>query len=280
MRSARLGLMFSLLLFAIPVRAQSPPASSSGTSNTRGAPRWTPHPIRDSQAIQVVKTSISALGGVAAIGQAADYTIQAQVQQSPGVRTPNGTVTWTVAGGQYRSDFSTEQGTLTLSSGHGKPFSISDGSVTSVPISSIRALFAPALVGLALLTEIQTSNYSVVSEGNGTVSSAQVTIVKTSSQANASDAIVTQQIWYFNSATGFPVRVEFVLPDSRVGALRVRSSMDFSGYTVITGVSYPLQIVRTISFNSKQVSILNVTSVKTNTGVASSFFDAPAGGAQ
>jgi hypothetical protein len=281
MRSAQFIWIVTFCFLAIPILAQSSAPSVSGSTSSQGPSRWVPRPVRDPQAIQVVQASITALGGATAIALATDWTIQAQVQQSLGVKTPNGTVTWTVLGGEYRSDFSSPQGITTLASGHGKPFSVSQGTVTSAPLASMRALFSPALVGLVLLNEVQNSNYSVQSQGSSTIGSVKVNVVKTSSQSNPFDPKLTEQTWYFDSTTSFPVRVEFGLPDIKNPTRRVKSSLDFSGYSAIAGVSFPLQIVRSVTFNNnKQVSAFNVTSIKTNTGVAPGFFDAPAGGVQ
>jgi hypothetical protein len=115
-------------------------------------------------------------------------------------------------------------------------------------------------------------------EGTGTVGSASVALVKTSSQATRLDARVTQQTWYFDKTTGLPLQVDYRLRDSKIWTRYLKSTLDFSGYRAVAGILYPFQIIRSV--NDKQMSTLTVESVTPNPTVQSSFFDAPAGGVQ
>jgi len=240
---------------------------------------WTPTPIRDPKAIELVTSSVNAMGGTATIGQVKDYVVQAQFQGFAEFGSvPSGQIVWTVAGREYRADYSTPTGTASLSSGNGTPFRNNNGDVKNIIPHAVRSLFVPALVGSVLLAELQDSNYSFEYQGPGSLGSEPVIIVKTSSQASELDFEATPQTWYFDSATSLPVRVEYIIFDSTYWTRSAPGSIDLSDYKAVGGILYPFQVVDW--YRETKINTLTITSIRGNIGVPSSVFDFPAGGVQ
>jgi hypothetical protein len=270
MRWSRFASLVWVFLLAVQGWGQSSPGAVD--------PLWSPHPIQDKQAVQVVQSATNALGGAAAIQQLQNYVVQAQVLSTSRTFGTTGTATWTVMGTQYREDYPSAQGIKTLSSGNGKPFaSVNGGNVTTVLPHVLRAEFAPALVAPMLLAELQGKNYSIQYGGTSQLDSETVTTVLISSQATRVDAAVTPQRWFFDSTSNLPVRIEYRLPDMKAPERTVPAAISLSGYQAISGVLFPTQAARWISGN--QFDTLKLTSVQTNTNVTTSSFAAP-GGAQ
>jgi hypothetical protein len=245
----------------------------SATSPTAAVPVQ-----RDPQAVAVVERSIAALGGAEHIGQIADCTVEVQVQASQGSTVSSGMSVYKFAGAEYRADSTTAEGTRTLASGHGKPFAIASGATKGIPPHVMRAMFSPAMAAVALLHDSNDANYSLLYKGTGTLGAEQVSIVEISSQATWIDALVTPQTWYFDNGSGLPVRVEYWSPDFRNPRHHADSAVDLSEFRNISGAFFPFQY--TTSMNGTPTKTVTVTSVQVNTGILSSAFDAPAGGAQ
>jgi len=275
MHSARSVWLFCSFLIAISTWGQATSSQSQGATID---PSWVTHPIRDPQAVQTVQASVTAMGGAELISQIQSYIVQGQVQRVSVTNNPSGTIVWTVAGTESRSDYPSAQGTATLASGHGNGFQNANGTITKVPPHIFRSLFVPALVASVLLRELQDSNYSVQNGGTSTIGSEPVTIIKTSSQATRMESMVTPQTWYFDSGTKLPVRVEYREPDPKILSRGVHASYDLSGYEPIQGVLYPLKAIKSI--DQHQNAVLQVSSIQPNATVAPSVFDSPAGGVQ
>ncbi len=270
-------LILVLVLIAAPLLAQQnvqpqvptlPPGMSA--SNLPPSPPWVPHPIRDDDAVKVVQASISAMGSANVIGAVQSYIVQSNVTAMPGAPGKDGVAVWTVAGGDSRWDYPTSQGTSTLSSGNGSPFTSLNGTTQSMPQRAVRALIVPHLVASLLLKEFLDQNYSIINFGTTTLDSKAVTIVKIESQRTRDDARVTTQIWYFDNQSNLPSRVEYHLPDAKVQSRFMPIAVDLSDYESVSGVLFPSQVITTI--NGIQIEVLHLASVQMNPQVASSTF--------
>ena len=247
--AARLVLCF--LLFTTSLRAQqvvlpqvsSPPPWISNSNGSAGPP-WVPHPIRDADAVKVVQASINAMGGAPAIGQAQNCIIRAYVQQSSEPNKPNDTVVWTISGSEFRSDLSTTQGIETMATGHGKPFHSAQGRTLNLPAHVTRALFPAPAVAQVLLRALQDNTRSLEYRGTSTIESVPVNVVGTASQASRLDASITQQTWYFDNATGLPVRVEYSVPGAQILTRSAKSALNFSNFQAMSGVLYPAHTIK------------------------------------
>jgi hypothetical protein len=285
MRSIRINVLSLLLLFAVPGWTQPPQSSGlppmppniqRPTSPSKAI--WTPHPIQDPRAVQVVQASISAMGGAATIGQIQTWIVQGQVQPAPGGPLPGGSMTWEVSGAESKTSFTGGQTTVVQASGHGQPFRVENGTSHSILPHMQRASFFPMLVATMLLKELQDANYSIEYKGTATVGSEPVTIIRTTSQASVSDTWVTPQDWYFSNNTNLPVQVEHRFPDPQRMARFGTGIEQLSGYQPISGVLCPTQV--SLSTGGIPIYVVTVSSVIPNTPIPSTEFDPVTGGAQ
>src|SRR5467141_4137873 len=160
MRSARFTWFVVILFLAVP---------SWGKQAPQQAPA--PQPTSDPQAVAVVQAAITALGGATAIGQGQDWDFQG------------------ISDGPLDSGNKTE----TISVQAPNASIVVNGVSRPAPKYVSSSLFLPVLAGAILLQESQDSYYEMRFDGNSTLASKPVSVIKflvTSSQAVA-------QIWVF-----------------------------------------------------------------------------------
>jgi hypothetical protein len=204
MRSARVGLLCSFLLFTPSVGAQQTSQAS-------------PQAASDPQAVAVVQAAITALGGATAISQAQTWTFQARMQGAHA----NGDVT-------YVMSTDTDTGKVVAADG------------TTTPAGPIHSHFVPALVASILFKESQDPNFSFFLGGAGTRDSKSVTVIRV--MISAGGEAFSAQFWSFD-ATNLPVQIDFRLP-AEIGARQsFPLTVALSDYRPVSGVLYPFQIV-------------------------------------
>jgi hypothetical protein len=250
-------------------------AFAQGTTNSRGS--TLPVATRDPKALGVIQTAVSALGGTAAISQIQSWTIEAQLQGSPGNGNRSGTILWQKSGPEFRMESTTNLGDSYIVSGHGRPASVTGGATKSLPAHIIRALFIPPLVGSILNSELQDENYSIQYGGESSLNSQPVITIRTVSRATPIEPLVTPQVWYFNTSTGLPLRVEYRLPALVGPRIWMMASADFANYQAVLGSLYPFLI--TTYHQDRHFSTITIRTVNPNATIPPTQFDAPAGGA-
>jgi hypothetical protein len=268
MRSARFGLLLSILLVTIPVCAQVP---------LLGPPPPIAAPVRDAQAITVVQNAISALGGSSLIGQAQSWLVQGNMTSAPEAPIQSGSFVWKAAGTEFRFEVTTPTGSYVFVTGHGNPARTTNGTTIQLAAHIARAMFVPALLRPVLLRELQDPNFSIRYSGVGNTAGASVVMVTTAAETTYPDNVVTPQVWYIDSSTGLPVRVEFRAPDGRRPGNFLPVALDFSRFSAVSGVLYPMNVI--YSVNGNPVQMFTVNSIQINSNVSSGDFDGPAGGA-
>jgi hypothetical protein len=264
MRSARFSLVFSILLLSVPVWAQQ-------TQQPQQTPPLTA--ARDPQAVAVVQAALAAFGGSAA-AQSLQVLAQVQVPGASGSETS--TLTWEVAGSEFRIALSDAGGSSVIVTGHGNPSAITNGNAEVVPKHVIEAMFIPAFAGAILAREFQSPNYFLRYRGVETLNGTPTTVVETM-LTTAPNAPLTRQIWYFSNATRLPVRVIYRVPADQTPLAFMPEAVDLSNFTPVSGGLYPFSIG--VSQQGKLVASITLQSVNPNANIPSTDFD-PAGGAQ
>jgi hypothetical protein len=221
----------------------------------------------------VIQNAISALGGTTNIIQVKDWKVIAQRQASAASQSPSGKIIWEAAGAEFKSDFPAANGRRILTSGHGKLIRADGGVAEPVAPYVVHAMFVPSLVGALLLREFQDPNRSFElvprnANDNGP------TIIKTYSVATQSDRVATEQTWYFDRGTGFPVRIEYRFPNSKNPNQFGTTSVDLSDFKSVGSVLYPFQIV--MSQLGLKMADVTVQSITINTNLPPKNFDSPA----
>jgi hypothetical protein len=235
-------------------------------------------PVKDPQAVNVVQTAITAMGGVAVIGQIQTWQLQGQYQRTTQSGNETGTLLWEQAGAEFRVQTTGPFGTNLVLTGHGKPAVVTPGGTKTMPAHVIRAMFVPALAASTLLRELQDPNCSIEYGRTTTLGSESVTVIQTAIRATQMEAMVTPQTWFFDSASGLPVRVEFRLPAVVGPRIYAPTTVDFSDYHNVSGALYPFRIVR--SEFDKQSFVVTLQSVNVNVSISPGDFDPAVGGAQ
>lgn len=280
MRLSRFLPALVVLALVVPLKAQQPsPVPPFGKAPpVRQAPvqptgsQQPPQP-RDPQALSVVQTAITALGGATAIGAIQTWRVQAQ--SSAQFNGATRAILWEQAGSEFRmaSHFGTAGGDNVIVTGHGSPASVQGGTTKALPSHVISSLFIPALAGSILLNEFQNTNYTFQYVGTRTLNSKTVSVVRTVLLANPLGA----QTWYFDMASGLPVRVEYRIAMISTPAASLSGAADLLNYQPVAGILYPFQIVQWRQ--GMQVDVVTLQSVNVNAAISSSDFDA-AGGVQ
>lgn len=255
---------------------------SSGTlAHAQNATSSSPQPVRDAQAIAAVQQSIAAMGGVAAIAQIQNSVVSGtnalpNSNDTP-AQTATDTFTWTFAGAQFRLDDVAGSGSHVLVSSGGSPQDFHDGAWMPVSPLLVRTNLAYHIPVLVLFQELQSSGYSFIFVGSTALNGKSAVHVQTRDDSDATGTLFTLQDWYFDPATGLPLRVEYPIPVSQNPSDSLRASIDFSNFQAVSGIEVPFQLVIVegpISFTA------SVTSATFNTSVNSSGFLATTAGAQ
>jgi hypothetical protein len=284
MHSARFGVLVSMLLLSVPVWAQqaqpqpnppspAPPIPTPGS--VYSPPDLLTAAVRDAQALDVVRKALTAMGGPA-ISAIQDCTVQAQSDAAPGAQAMSGTMTWKMAGAEFRIDGPGPNGTASVMTGHGKPGMI-NGVATALQPYVIQALFVPVAIAPVLAQELANSKMSLRFKDNETLGTTSVTVVTTALETDYPDNVVTPQTWYFDTSTGLPVRIDFRSPDTRNPNNFSSSAVDLSNYKAVSGVAYPFTVVSSV--DGRTQIVFTVQSVVVNSGIPSTQFDST-GGAQ
>lgn len=238
MRLVPFGLILSVLLFAIPSPAK------------QGSQQPSPAQVAsDPQAVAVVQTAITALGGATAISQAETWTFRADMQGPHA----NGDV-------NYAISTDTDTGKVMRK----------DGTMKPAPL--IHSHFVPALVGAILLKESQDSTFTIQYGGTSTLDSKPVTVITFFTAVGT--VILPAQIWSFDAAN-LPVRVDFRFPAEIGGRRSFPGMVALADYRSVSGVLYPFRIVSRLPGWLPQIILLQ--SVAASTVASPNEFNGPGG---
>jgi hypothetical protein len=232
-------------------------------------------PVQDAQALAAIQRAILALGG-AANGQVKNATVQGTILITSETPNQNATFVWKDdwSGNQpaYRREFQQGSSTGVLVSGNGSPTSTQDGKTESVPGQTSLAYVPIHLPGVALAGELNNPSYDLKYLGTSEVNGLPAIKVQTSVSRSKSviAAILSEQVWYFDSASGLPVHLEYrITSDKHIGSPRT-ASVDYANYRQFAGVLVPVQMIE--HGLSGEEDTVTVTSVSLNAGVNPSDF--------
>jgi hypothetical protein len=164
-------------------------------------------------------------------------------------------------------------------SGNGQPLNSLYGVVTKVPayISfSCAAFHLPAALLAAELND--SSHWSLTFVESTTVNGQPAVHVQTSLNTHPLIAKLSAQDWYFDPASGLPLRVEYRLVSANDISSYETAAMEFANFQAVSGVLIPFRLAEYGPNGERDVVTLN--SVDVNTGLGPSDFILPTGGAQ
>jgi hypothetical protein len=265
-RVLRVAPFVFLALFPVSLAAQSV-ATSTGV------------PVRDANAVAAVQRAVVALGG-AANSQVHNAVVQGTIHDLSTDPKGTGTFIWKDHWGGKRASCRREsyQGGSTAvfaSDDNGKPSRSDDGNAKTLPAYVSYSCVAFHLPGVLLSAELVDANYGFRYVGSAKVNGAPAIHVRSAWETNPFTAILTTQDWYFDPNSGLPLRVEYMVADTRNPNYRSTVSIDFGDFRNISGIVIPFQL------NGHGVAgdtgIATITDVQLNPGVNASDFNLAAG---
>jgi hypothetical protein len=233
-------MLVCVLLLAIPAWGKQSSQNASASQ-----------PASDPQAVAVVQTAITALGGAVAMGQPQGWTFQASLQGP----IANGTTSYSLGSdaGAARRTFILPNGKV----GRARP---------------IQSLFVPAAIGKVLLNESNDPQFVVTYGGDTVVDSVSVTAVRFSVVSMPN---VVSQVWWFDATTGLPKRVAFIMPAEIGAKTSLPGLIDLSDYRPVSGVLHPFRVV--IQLSGRPPEIISIQSAVPSTVAPTSDFDPMSG---
>lgn len=261
----RLALLSSILVFSQIASAQSSTSPSSEQAK------------RDPQAVAVVQSAISAMGGTATIAlMQSSVATGTSVDQSAQQNTP-GSFTWTYAGSEFRNENNATTGSHILISNAGSPQDYENGSYVILPSVAARTNRPFHIPALTLFSEIANPSYSVVYVGTAALNGINVVHIRLRDESDIAGQLFTLQDWYFNSTTGLPSRVQFSFPTSPQPKDSLPETIDFSNFQPVNGILVPFQLSITLG---PLDFVVTMNSVAFNTNMNPSLFTPSTGAAQ
>lgn len=231
-------------------------------------------PTKDPQAVAVIQSAISAMGGAAVIGSVQNSVVIGSSVNS--AESQNGTQTfiWTYAGNQFRNENDAQTGSHILVSNSGTPQDYQDGSWVPSPAAIIRANLPYHIPALVLLNEINDAAYSIAYIGTTPMNGVDAIHIQTLDDSDAIGQVYTLQDWYFDPTSGIPLRVEFQIPVDQKPQDSVQAAINFSNFQAVSGILVPLQLNITEGPSS---CTSTVTSVVFNANISPSEFTSGTG---
>lgn len=230
-------------------------------------------PVRDPQAIAVVQSAIAAMGGIGVASGIQDLTVQGTLQDVTGTSGQTIGFTWRNSGSEFRQELQQAGTTVRISlSGHGTPGDFRNGAWVSPPYHESRANLPYYVPIYVLYSEISNPSYTLSYVGSTTVGGRPAIQIHTCDESDLFSHMVLPQDWYFDSASGLPLQVNFRIPSDTDAATSQAGTIQFANFQVVSGVAVPFQItLQEGPVSSTQI----VSSVQFNTGISPSEFDPP-----
>jgi hypothetical protein len=267
MRVARLVLSFVLIL---------------GSSPRLNSQQFATAVQRDPQSVAAIQNAIVAMGGASAIAQVQNTIAQGSVLPAQGSTTPIGSFTmkdhFGAQGHEFKDAFQSAALTQTLASGHGNPGLLSNGHTKNLNPWSANSRLPVHLPAMILSGLLANANCNIISAGQATINGHTAIQIHFYVDTDIVQQTLSVQDWYFDPATGLPLRVEYRIPDTSNPTIFISAAADFSDFRPIKGVLFPFHILA--YQDGKPQNLLAVTSVAINQSISSSDFDAPTAVAQ
>ncbi len=240
------------------------------------AQQATATPQRDPAALAILQNSITGLGGATAVSKLSSSIITGSISAAPGANTPVGNFIWEdqLSGShEFKDSFSSATLNQVFVSGHGSPGFVSNGVARDCYPQAAAYRFAAHLPAFSLGIALQNPNFNVVQVGPTTVNGASVTQVHFELDADPISQTFSPQEWYFDSATGLPLRIEYRLPATDSSRRFANGAVELSDFRAVQGVLVPYKLV--VYDDGKPSIIITVSSATFNQQIPSTDFDLP-----
>jgi hypothetical protein len=195
---------------------------------------------RDPVAVATVQTAITAMGG-SAIGQTNTGLLSATItSQRHG--WPSGTETIEFSGQQFRDEFTTSTSTAVSVTSTTGGTQLQNGKTSPIRAHVVDARFIPELAALELFRRYQDPNYSITFGGTASVNGRTAAKIQLRLERDDLSQAGTVQVWFIDTTTGLPVRIEYRFPKSGNGLSTSDTAVEFSDWRSVSGVLVPFQM--------------------------------------
>jgi hypothetical protein len=234
-------------------------------------------PVRDPQAITVLRNALAAMGGTTAASQLQDSVTQAAISWPTNPSAPAATTSITTKGmNRIRVDTNANAKSTSVIYDRGRQLRSGQKGWQVAPSANSRFRRADHLPALLLAYELSRNDFSasyVGIEPVGTATAHHITLSRISSMGNSLDGKFTKdsQIEIFVDPTTFlVVKVSFVHFSEIDWRIGLPMEIDYSSYQNVGGMMVPFTQVTIV--NGKPIYELHLTSVAFNQGVADATF--------
>ncbi len=259
---ASLAILFSFPVSLSAQQSVTPPQSA---------------PLRDPQAITVLRNALAAMGSTAAAGLLQDSVTQAIISWPTNSSAPASTTSITTKGmNRIRVDTTANAKASSIIYDRGRQLRSGGKGWQVAPSANSRFRRVDHLPALFLAYELSRSDFSasyVGIESVGAATAHHITLSRISSMGNALDAKFTKdsQIEVFVDPTTFLiVKVSFTHFSEIDWRIGLPMEIDYSAYRSVGGMMVPFTQVT--NFNGKPIYELHITSVAFNQSVADATF--------
>jgi len=263
------------LLFSPRFSAQNPTSAASTVAGSSSPAK--PAPTQDAQALAVLARAATALGGTSlfATNGAVMATISGNSSRGEALNGLKVEDSWSNGQIEFRREVP-GAGNL-LVSNHGKPRALgSDGSPQNLPAHTGYGIAPFYLPGAVLYNDVADGQHSIKYIGDTTIDGTPVAHIRIWNGGDLLHAVQSAQDWYFDSATGLPVRVEHRSADPTDGVKFLKFTTDYKTFATVSGVFTATGIVEYSAHGGKVTS--SITSLTLVPSLASTEFEI--GGAQ
>ena len=220
---------------------------------------------KDAAALTNIQKAIDAMGGDLGLAQIKDSIIVGSMNAAKGSKVKPSTFTWKTLGTEFRYETTRASSTNIFVSGYGKPALSTNGTVSAV--FAHEALCSPVFQLPALVLSIRATdpNFSVIDKGRVVLLGKDAAVAQNSSALTSDLAAITQQTWYFDAATGLPLRVEYRIPEAANILAWTNAALDFTDFKQIDILWVPF----TLSYSEEgvPVQVFSFTSANFNVGL-------------
>lgn len=239
-------------------------------------------PQRDPQAVAAIEQAVVTMGGHTAVNNLRDAVATGSIEPGTNSWLKRSAIVWkdgfTGDRPEFRKEISSDGYTQIIVSGHGHPARVRPGA--SGAVGPWVAISNPPfhLPAVMLAQQVNNPLYSLRLIGFASVDGRATIHVQTVLAGDGITTLVSPQDWYFDAATGLPLRVEHRLPDVVDPNKYITAATGFSDFRAVGGLLVPFQI--TLYQRETQAGVVRLASVQFNVGLSPSEFDLATGALQ
>ena len=234
------------LLLAVPLAAQ--------TTN-----RQVSSPPRDAQTISVIQRALAALGGA----DLQATTVSGSVFDENG--QPTGQFTWSNCSLGFRAETNDADGIhkMVITPSGGERKENNTGGVARLYAHQRATFLIPYLPAQIFRRAVRDEHVRIESLSTIQIDGREVAQVKIVDESTDLLKAISKQTWSFDTTSGLPVGVDYLVPDRLHARKTAPASYKFADYRSVSGIAIPFEIANFL--DSHLLTTFKLISLQTNT---------------